>query len=299
MQIGYIGLGKMGMGMSLRLKDKGYEVEVYNRGEELRKDGEENGLSVRNSVEDMISSLKGEKLVWLMVSHQAVDTVLEQVVPLLNEGDTIIDGGNSLYKESVRRAGELKEKGINYLDAGVSGGPKGAREGACIMVGGEKSVFEKYEELFKDLTVENGYGYMGNSGAGHYVKMVHNGIEYGMMQAIGEGFALMKDANFNLNMEEIVKVYQHGSVIESRLVGWLGSGFKEYGVDLEKISGKVSHSGEGLWTVEAAREQNIPVPIIEGALSFREESQESPSYTGQLVSVIRNQFGGHKVDKEE
>lgn len=298
-KIGYIGLGKMGKNMVLRLLEHGWDVVAYNRSPESVKEMEKEGAAGAYSIKEVVGSLSSPRLVWLMVPHQAVDSVLDDLVPMLSEGDVVIDGGNSNYKETMRRAVELKDKKIKFLDAGVSGGPRGAREGACVMTGGEKEDFDTYEELFKDISAPNAYTYMGRAGAGHFVKMVHNGIEYGMMQAIGEGMEVLKKSDFNLNLKEVARIYNNRSVIESRLTGWLQKGFEEYGEDLEEISGKVSASGEGLWTVEAAKELGVPVPIIEGSLKFREQSQSNPSYTGQVVSALRNQFGGHKVKKEE
>ncbi len=295
MNIGYIGLGKMGLGMAKLMTKKGHTVVAYNRSDEGKEAGRAEGLNVVNGIEEMIQALPERKIVWIMVSHQGVDAVLDQVLPLLKEGDMVIDGGNSKYTETVRRAKEITVKGIRFVDAGVSGGPSGARNGACIMVGGEKKDFDELEGLLKDITVPNGYGYMGDHGAGHFVKMVHNGIEYGMMQAIGEGFEVMKKSPFNINLSNVVDVYQHGSVIESRLVGWLGSAYKKHTEELNSISGTVSHSGEGLWTVEAAKEMNVPVRVIEDSLQFRIDSQEKPSYTGKVVSALRNEFGGHDV----
>ena len=188
---------------------------------------------------------------------------------------------------------------MTFLDAGVSGGPAGARNGACIMVGGRKEVFQKFEALFRDLSVPGGYGYMGKTGAGHFVKMVHNGIEYGMMQALAEGFAIMKASDFGLELTRITDVYNHKSVIESRLVGWLQSAFQQYGEDLADISGSAAQSGEGMWTVEAGKELGVPTPVIQGALEFRIQSQNNPSYTGKLISAMRNQFGGHEVKEKK
>jgi 6-phosphogluconate dehydrogenase len=233
-----------------------------------------------------------------MIPYQAVEGVLEKLIPFLGKGDTIIDGGNSPYKESIRRAKELEKRKIYFLDVGVSGGPSGARNGACIMVGGRKDIFKKFRKLFRDLSVRGGYGYMGKSGAGHFVKMVHNGIEYGMMQAIAEGFALMKNSPFELSLTKVAEIYNHRSVIESRLVDWLRKTFEQNGEGLDEISGSVAHSGEGVWTVEAAKELGVPIPIIEGALNFRIESQRNPSYTGRILSALRNQFGGHEVFKK-
>ena len=233
-----------------------------------------------------------------MVPYQAVDNVIAGLLPFLSKGDTLVDGGNSPYKESIKRARELEKQGIAFLDAGVSGGPAGARCGACIMIGGKKEVFQRYETLFQDLSVENGYGYMGNAGAGHFVKMVHNGIEYGMMQAIAEGFAVMQSSPLSLDLVKIADVYNHKSVIESRLVSWLKEALGQYGDALQGISGSVDYTGEGDWAVEAAKELGIPVPVIEQSLAFRVESHRTPSYTGQLLSAMRHQFGGHEVFKK-
>lgn len=299
MKLGYVGLGKMGFNMVERLLEKGHEVVVYNRHEDAVRNIMRHGAIGSENLKHLASLLQNPRTVWFMVPHQAVDEVISKITPYMEKGDVIIDGGNSPYKESIRRAKELEEKGIEFLDAGVSGGPWGARNGACIMVGGKREVFERYEPFFRDITVEGGYGYMGPSGAGHFVKMVHNGIEYGMMQALAEGFAVMKASPFNLDLMKVADIYNHKSVIESRLVGWLKSGFEKYGEGLEQISGYVSHTGEGLWTVEAAKELGIQTPIIEGSLNFRNESQKSPSYTGQVLSVLRNQFGQHEAVKKE
>ena len=295
MKLGYLGLGKMGFNMVERILEKGHQVVAYNRSPEPLKRIARIGAHPSESIESMVQMLESPRLVWLMLSHQAVDTILGELAPLLEQGDTVIDGGNSPYRETMRRAQELASNGIAFLDAGVSGGPGGARNGACIMIGGEKEVFQKYENLFRDLSVEQGYQYMGKAGAGHFVKMVHNGIEYGMMQALAEGFAVMKSSPFRLNLSDVAELYNHKSVIESRLVEWLRNAYEQYGEDLEEISGSVSHSGEGLWTVEAAKELGISVPIIEGSLEFRVISQKNPSYTGKVVSALRNQFGGHAV----
>jgi len=297
MEIGYIGLGKMGLGMAQLLTEKGHNVICYNRGEDGREVGRKAGLPVKDSVKELVDSLALPRFIWIMVSHQGVDAVLDELLPLLQKGDTVVDGGNSRYTETIRRAKQINELGIHFLDAGVSGGPFGARNGACIMAGGEKEIFEKYKQIFVDASIEDGIEFMGSHGAGHFVKMVHNGIEYGMMQAIGEGFEIMKKSDFNLNLEQVTDIYQHKSVIESRLVGWLKSAYQKYGQDLDGISGEVKHSGEGLWTVETADNMNIPVPVIKDALQFREDSTGNPSYTGQVVSALRNQFGGHDVSK--
>lgn len=294
-KIGYIGLGKMGMNMVLRMREKDYDVLAYNRKPEPREEAHKAGIAVASTIKELVGNLSAPRTVWLMVSNAGVDEVLKEVLNYLDKGDTIIDGGNSLYKDSIRRAGELEKLGINFLDVGVSGGPKGAREGACIMAGGKKKVYEKYESLFEDLASAGAFAYMGKAGAGHFVKMVHNGIEYGMMQAIGEGFAVMKASDFKLDLEKVAELYNHKSVVESRLVGWLANAYEKYGTDLDGISGTVAHTGEGEWTVKAGKELGIPMPIIEGAFKFRVASKDAPSYIGQVLSALRNQFGGHSL----
>jgi 6-phosphogluconate dehydrogenase len=299
-KIGYIGLGKMGFGMVELMLEKGYKVVATNRSSEpIDKIAEKGAEPVYNYSELLEKLDEGPRVLWLMVPWKAVDDVLSEFVDQLNEGDIVIDGGNSPYTETVRRHEELSEKGIKFMDVGVSGGPSGARNGACMMIGGEEEIFQNLEPLFKDLSVVDGYGHMGKAGAGHFVKMVHNGIEYGMMQAIAEGFEVMKKSEFQINLPEVTKVYNHGSVIESRLVGWLESAYQQYGPDLTDISGEVSHSGEGQWTVEAAQRLGVPVENIKQSLQFRIDSQGNPSYTGKVVSALRNQFGGHDVSKND
>ncbi|MCL5435082.1 MAG: decarboxylating 6-phosphogluconate dehydrogenase [Patescibacteria group bacterium] len=260
------------------------------------------GINGAYSLKEFVSKLPKPRTIWLMIPHQTVDELLKQLVPLLQKGDTIIDGGNSPFKDSVQRAKKIKNKNINFLDIGVSGGPEGARYGASLMIGGDKELFGKYEYLFKDLSVKGGYGYMGKSGAGHFVKMVHNGIEYGMMQAIGEGFEVMKKSPFSLDLYSVADVYNHGSVITSRLIGWLSQAYSKFGDELntpECCLGKVPQSGEGQWTVETAKELGVPVAIIEGAVRFRTKSQNKPSYTGRVVSALRHEFGGHEAKTNE
>ena len=295
MEISLIGLGKMGYNMAELLLEKGHRIVAYNRSAEPVKKIAERGAQTAESIRSLVAALEPPRLAWIMVPYQAVDDVLRELAPLLVKGDTIVDGGNSPYKESMRRAKELEDKGIDFLDAGVSGGPGGARSGACIMVGGRENVFRKYEQLFKDASVEGGYAYFGAAGAGHFVKMVHNGIEYGMMQALAEGFAVMRASPFNLDLVKIADLYNHRSVIESRLVGWLKNAYARHDNELSGISGSAAQSGEGRWTVEAARELGIPIPVIESSVNFRLQSQERPSYTGRIISALRNQFGGHEM----
>ncbi len=299
MTLGYIGLGKMGRNMVTRLMEKGHEVVAFDPDATARARTVAAGIMVVERLADVLVGTPGTRTVWLMVPHTVVDDVLMELMPHLVPGDTVIDGGNSNYKETIRRAKTLANQGILMLDVGTSGGPEGARTGACLMIGGSRDVYEKHVSLLRDIAAPDAYGYMGSSGAGHFVKMVHNGIEYGMMQAIAEGFAVMKAAPFNIALTEVARVYNHRSVIESRLIQWLEDAFRAYGEDLADISGKVSHSGEGLWTVQTAKELGVDVPVIEDSLRFREESQKHPSYTGQVVSALRGQFGGHPVARTD
>lgn len=295
-KIGYIGLGKMGLNMISRLVNAGWDVLAYDANEGAR--GKAADIAeVAESVADF-KKLSAPRTVWLMVPHGVVDAVLTELLPQLEPGDTVIDGGNSPYKKTVIRAKMLEGRGIKYLDAGVSGGPGGAKEGACVMVGGDEKVFDAHKKLFADVAAEDALLYCGASGSGHFVKMVHNGIEYGMMQSIGEGFALMQNSKFDLDLGAIANLYNHGSVIESRLVGWLASAYKKHGSALSGISGEIAHSGEGMWTVEEAKEQKLETPAIEAALDFRVQSKGNETYTGQVVSALRNEFGGHDVSKK-
>ncbi len=304
-EIGYIGLGKMGLGQVALLCEQKWRVVAWNRSLAPREDARRSGAEIRATVVEVIVALKKPRLVWLMVPHTIVDEMLAVALPHLERGDTVIDGGNSFYKESERRAAFVARRGIHFLDVGTSGGPSGARRGACLMIGGSKNIFKKYAPLFQDLSGDSphsniprnvgGYAYMGKSGAGHFVKMVHNGIEYGTMQALGEGFEVLKKSGFNLNLRRVAELYNKKSVIESRLVGWLARALKEHGENLKGVSDEVAQSGEGLWTVETAKKLGVPVEVIKKSLEFRLNSKGNPSFTGKVVSALRNQFGGHQV----
>ena len=299
-QIGVLGLGKMGAGIALNLVNHGWEVVGWNRHAEVAHAMAGDGLVPADTLSDLVSALRAPRIVWLMVpAGKPVDSVLfgdgdsPGLADLLESGDIVIDGGNSRFTEGEPRARKLAQRGIGFLDCGTSGGPAGARTGACLMIGGEKDTFERAEAVFADVAVAGGYRFFDGIGSGHFVKMVHNGIEYGMMQSIAEGFAVMHDSPRNLDLAAVADVYQHASVIESRLVGWLGSAYERFGRDLEPVSGTAGHTGEGAWTIEAAREAGIPTPAIEAALQFRIDSEREPSYTGQVVQALRNEFGGH------
>ena len=275
--------------MVQRLKKQKWRVETYDV----------SGKGTVKSLGDLVAALARPRVVWVMVpAGRPVDTVIVGLAKYLQKGDMVIDGGNSFYENSVKRGKKLKKKGIFFLDAGVSGGPGTVRLGKpAIMVGGEKRVFKKMEPLFSTLTRKESFGYMGKSGAGHFVKMVHNGIEYGMMQAMAEGFTTMKKSPFGLDLIEVARVYDNGSVIESKLIGWMESGYKKYGQELRGVAGSVQHTGEGEWMVKTAKKLGVSTPIIKGAFTFRVQSVEDPSYTGKILSTLRNQFGGHSVSR--
>jgi len=293
-KIYYIGLGKMGKGMSIQLAEKGWDVQAFDLNEEARNSVKEHGVQTYSTVQDLFANKEKEtKIVWIMVPYKYVDDVLVDVKPFLQEGDIVIDGGNSPYKNAIRRDKEVQEFGARFMDVGVSGGPEGARNGACLMIGGPKPCFDKIEELFKDIAAPEAYQYLGKTGAGHYIKMVHNGIEYGMMQAIAEGFDLMAQSEFDPELKDIARIYQQQSVVTSRLVGWLAQGFDEYGTALTEVNGSVGALGEGLWTIEAAHADGMKLPAIEAAYDERIRSQEKPTYRGQLLQTMRQMFGGH------
>ncbi len=297
MNIGFIGLGKMGQNMVARLVERGWMVVAYDADIAQREVAEKSGARFADSLESLVRELEAPQVLWIMVPHTVVDEVLGSLVPFLAPGDTVIDGGNTPYGESVRRSKELQKHGINFLDAGVSGGPQGAREGACIMVGGDADTFKEHESIFRDLAGPDGYLHVGGAGAGHFVKMIHNGIEYGMMQSIAEGFAILKASSYEFDLKRTAELLNHGSVIESRLIGLMPRGFQKFGEDLRDVSGSVAASGEGAWTVAEAERLNIPVPAIKSALDFRTESQTNPSYIGKILSMLRNQFGGHSINQ--
>lgn len=295
MQIGFIGLGKMGFRMVLRLHDKGHDICAFDTNELARAEIEKIGVKTFSSLENVAKQLSMPRVIWLMVPHDVVDNILTEIAPYLDKGDLLIDGGNSLYKDSMRRAKELISKGIRFVDVGVSGGPGGARDGTCLMIGGSKEDFFQLENLFRDLALESGYAYMGKHGAGHFVKMVHNAIEYGMMQAIAEGFTVMEKSEFELDLKKIADLYNHGSVIESRLIGWLKDAFEEFGQKMKDVSPAVARSGEGDWAIDVTKELGVFAPVLQSAVHIRKKSAEKPSYTGKLLTAMRNRFGGHSI----
>ncbi|HUC31665.1 MAG TPA: glucose-6-phosphate dehydrogenase [Candidatus Paceibacterota bacterium] len=302
-EIGIFGLGKMGANVARQLHEKGWRVVASNRSpgpvEEIKKEGIEGVFSHA----DLVVQLKAPRIIWLMITAgKGNDEILfgrDGIVQHLKKGDIVIDAANAFYEDTVRRAKLLKKRGIHFVDVGFSGGPSGARKGGSLMIGGEKQIYERLEPLFRDLSVPGGYSYFGAAGAGHFVKMVHNGIEYGMMQSLAEGFAIMKKSPFKLDLEQVANVYNRGSVIESRLVGWLEDSYKLYGQDLKAVSGSVAYTGEGEWTIKTGKKLKVPTPVIEDSFKFRVRSKKSPSYIGKILSALRNRFGGHAIDQGE
>jgi len=296
-KVGIIGLGRMGYNLSLNMIDHGIEVHAYDKlvNEEIKNNQK---ILFYESIEKMIISLSTPRIIWLMVpAGEITETVIEELTKHLSPEDIIIDGGNSKYIDTIRRYNMLKSKQINLIDCGTSGGTEGARDGASLMVGGEKDVYEKIKWLFKALATDDGYAYMGKSGSGHFVKMVHNGIEYGMMQAIGEGFDLLKSSDFDLNFEDISKVWAHGSIIEGLLMNTIYRALQKDN-NLDKIIGRVDDSGEGQWTVEAALKYKVSIPVITQALFSRYKSRDDERFSEKVISAMRFEFGGHKVYKK-
>jgi 6-phosphogluconate dehydrogenase len=299
MQIGFLGLGKMGKGLVLRLLEKKHQVVAWNRSPDDLESVTSAGAVGATSIGDLVAKVTAPRTIWIMVkAGEAVDDILKQLTPHLTKGDLVIDGGNSLYKDTLRRAEELKRSSIEYMDIGVSGGPSGARGGACLMIGGSNESYTKVEPALRDIAAPNAMAHLGPVGAGHFAKMVHNGIEYGMMQAIAEGAAVLKASPFGYDLAKVFELYNHRSVIESRLVGWTTEALVEDG-ELSDTSSIISATGEGEWTVQAAKELGIPVPIIEESFNVRTRSSKEPeSFRNKVVSAMRGKFGGHEVKKK-
>lgn len=298
-QVGVIGLGKMGANVARRLSKKGWDVYGFNRTSEVTKALEKEGIKGVYSLEEMVLSLKKPRvIITILTAGKPTDEILLKLSKKLDRGDIIAEFSNAYYEDDIRRSKLLAKKNIKFIDVGISGGPGGALNGACLMVGGDKETFEKIKPLLKDEAAKNAYTHVPGIGAGHFTKMVHNGIEYGMMQSIAEGFNLLKNGPYkNLKMTDITAIYQNGSVVESRLVGWLDQAFKKYGNDLKEVSGSVGFTGEGEWTAKLGKRLGFPIQIISESFKFRVKSQKKPSFTGKIVSAIRNQFGGHSIER--
>ncbi|MED3864277.1 phosphogluconate dehydrogenase (NAD(+)-dependent, decarboxylating) [Priestia megaterium] len=296
MKIGLIGLGKMGYNLSLNLMDNHHEVVAYDVNKETVEKLSNEGATGAFTVEELVNELPpSPKVVWIMVpAGEVTENVITELKELLSEGDIIIDGGNSNYKESVRRAHDLQEKGIYFFDVGTSGGMEGARNGACTMIGGDAEVFRTIEPVFNDICVENGFMYAGKSGSGHFLKMVHNGVEYGMMQSIAEGFEVLEKSQFDFDYEAVARVWNNGSVVRSWLMELTENAFSK-DPKLDSIKGIMQSSGEGKWTVETALDLQTATPVIALSLMMRYRSLEEDTFTGKVVAALRNEFGGHGV----
>ena len=298
MQIGMIGLGKMGLNLMMNLRDHGVDVMGYDVNPVMRQSAIESGLTVYDDLNEFTQAFDDRKIIWVMVpAGKITDSVIHQVSHLCQAGDIIIDGGNSFYQDSLKNAQQLKEMGIHFLDCGTSGGTSGARNGACLMVGGEEEAFNVLKDVLQAISVENGCLYAGKSGSGHYLKMVHNGIEYGMMQAIGEGFEVLEASEYDFDFEKVARVWNNGSVIRSWLVELVQESFKN-DPKLEMITGASDSSGEAQWTVEQALKLKVPTPVISLSLMMRYRSKQNDTFAGKVVSALRNAFGGHSVTKK-
>ena len=296
-KVGLIGLGRMGYNLALNMLDHNTIVHAYDLvvTDEVKQNKQ---IKLFEHLKDLVESLSRPRILWLMVpAGEITDKVISELTNYLDKEDILIDGGNSNYNDTLRRYAELKAKSINFIDCGTSGGTEGARHGASLMVGGEEEIVKSIEWLFKDLATENGYGYMGKPGSGHFVKMVHNGIEYGMMQAIGEGFELLEKSDFELDYQEVSKVWAHGSIIQGLLMDTAYSAFKK-DERLENIIGRVDDSGEGQWTIEAALKYKASIPVIANSLFARYKSRDEERFSEKIVAAMRYEFGRHKVYKK-
>lgn len=297
MELGMIGLGRMGANMSERLIRGGHRVIGYDRSAEAIQHAVDKGAVGARSLADFAKQLSLPRAIWLMVpAGDPVDETIEQLLPLLAKDDVLIDGGNSNYKDSLRRAEKLAALGFHFIDAGTSGGVWGLENGYCMMVGGEKAVVDRLEPIFATLAPKDGYLHAGPSGAGHFVKMIHNGVEYGLMQAYGEAFELLKASQFDLDLGKIAHLWNQGSVVRSWLLELVESAF-EKDPKLASIKGYVEDSGLGRWTVEEAIDKNVPAPVLLLSLFARFASRQEDSFSAKVVAALRNEFGGHAVKK--
>lgn len=310
MKLGFIGLGRMGKNLVSNLLDHKIEVVAWNRSPQPLEEVVKSGATGAESLEDLVNKLEAPRVIWLMLpAGDVTDEFFDKLLPFLSQGDLIIDGANSFYKDTLRRAEKIKLKGVHFMDIGVSGGPSGARTGACLMIGGAKEDLDRILDIVKAVSAPEAWGHFGEIGSGHFAKMVHNGIEYGMMEAIGEGAAILKYGPFKLDLAEIFRVYNKRSVIESRLVGWTQEALSE-DPDLSDISSEIKASGEGEWTIQVAQELKIDVPVIKDSLNVRQNSANDPenspagfrneqalSFRNKVVSAMRGKFGQHPVKK--
>jgi 6-phosphogluconate dehydrogenase len=287
MQLGMIGLGRMGAGMTERLRKGGHDVKSYDPNVESR---------TAATLEELKSELAAPRAFWMMIPAGTItEDVCQQLLGLVDEGDTIVDGGNSNFRDSQRRHADAQQRGIHFVDAGVSGGIWGLEVGFCLMVGGDDEPVKRLEPIFTTLAPENGYAHVGPSGAGHFVKMVHNGIEYGLMQSYAEGFEIMEHSEFELDPHQISGIWRNGSVVRSWLLELLHAAFEQHGSKLDDIAPYVEDSGEGRWTINEAINENVPVPVIAASLFARFQSRDESKFSARVAAALRQQFGGHAV----
>lgn len=297
MEIGFIGLGKMGMNMVTRLRQGDHRVVAYDRTPELIKQAEGQGAIGSSSLQDLVAKLAKPRTIWVMVpSGNPTEETIQLLAGLLEPDDTIVDGGNTKFHDDVRRAGELQKKQINYVDAGTSGGIWGLQIGYCLMVGGDTPIIERLAPALTTLAPKDGWAHMGGHGAGHYVKMVHNGIEYSMMQGYAEGFELMSKSEYKLDLAKIADLWMHGSVVRSWLLELAAGALKE-DPKLAKLKGFVQDSGEGRWMLMDALDKDVPVPTLSTALFTRFRSRQEESFSEKMLAALRNAFGGHSVKR--
>ena len=298
MKLGMVGLGRMGGNMTVRLLRHGHEVVGHARSPETRARIAEMGAETAESLADLVAELPTPKVVWVMVpAGDVTEATVSELAGLLSPGDVVVDGGNSNYKDSKRRAEDLAARGIRLLDCGTSGGIWGLENGYCLMVGGDAEAAALVEPVFLALAPEGGYAHVGRSGAGHFTKMIHNGIEYGMLAAFGEGFEILESSEFDLDLEKVAAIWRNGSVVRSWLLDLLHDAL-EKDPKLESLRGYVEDSGEGRWTVQAAIDQDVPAPITALALFSRFASRQDESFSAKVIAALRREFGGHAVKGE-
>lgn len=297
MELGMIGLGKMGMNMVFRLLEGGHKVVVFNRTLSKEEIAINKGAIGSNSIKEFVSKLETPRVIWLMVpSGQPTDDMLNEVLQYTQKGDIIIDGGNSYYKDSIKRAGLCAEKGIEFMDCGTSGGIWGLKNGYCSMIGGKDETFKYCEPIYKTLAPENGYLHTGPCGSGHFVKMVHNAIEYGMMEAYAEGFEILKVSDFNIDLEKVSSLWNHASVVRSWLLELANNALRE-DRELSALKPIVDDSGEGRWTVKEAIDKAVPAPVLADSVFMRFRSRQENSFAARMLAALRHQFGGHPIHK--
>ncbi len=296
-EIGLIGLGKMGTNLFFRLKSKGWNIIGYNRNEEKINSLKKHGIIKATSINDLLVKHSAPRIIFLLITAgKNIDEILfnSSFLKQLQKGDLIIDGGNSFYIDTLKRVEKFKQYGVSYFDIGFCCGPKEILKGAPILIGGDKKIFLKYKELFSDISGGN-YYYSGDSGSAHFLKMIHNGVEYGMMQSIAEGFSVIKNSDYNFDLKKIATFFNKKSLIKSDLLGFLEKSFAKYSNDLNGVSSVVDQTGEGKWTVKVGKKLGASVDIIEKSVKFRNKSKHKKTFAGKILSALRGEFGGHNI----